>query len=223
MKKLPFYIEVLFYPLNAVGIITICSYIAIWALLMFAGKYLGLIGLGLRFLLLPFTAYLYWYLAECVRDSALGGVRTPDVLGGNSISEMFSQMLELIAVLLIFIFPAALYYAITKRADTIYYALKIYSVLFFPMALLAVIMFNTLRALNPKLIIASIFSTIVPYICLVLVLPAVLFAFSFLRAAIGSGVANFITYIIWFYFLFVYAHILGRFYHKYKRQLNWEV
>jgi hypothetical protein len=110
-----------------------------------------------------------------------------------------------------------------------------FGVFLFPMGLLAVIMFDTLSALNPAIIIGSIFSAFFPYLGLILLLAVVIVSVRFIMPlydlitsggssllAIGtifiysSGVAD-------FYMLMVMAHLLGRFFYKYQEKLNWEV
>jgi hypothetical protein len=48
--------------------------------------------------------YLYWYLAECIRDSAAGWVRAPEGIGGlPDFSDLIMQTTNIIGCLAFFI------------------------------------------------------------------------------------------------------------------------
>jgi hypothetical protein len=106
-----------------------------------------------------------------------------------------------------------------------------YGVFFLPMGVLAVIMFDSLRALNPILLIKSIFSVFLQYCGIVLILcvfgalPVIIKREVFLRSTTGAQweVYLCISKIIKIYLLLVTAHLLGRFYYRNEKRLYWEV
>ena len=249
-RKLPWYIDILLYPTNNAGLTMIGIIVGVpflfglifaliafltmifpplfilWPVLAFLGFIIGLL----------FGMYLYWYLCECVRDSADGGIRTPETIGQTpGLWELISQSWETFVCLVFFAFPVILYFTYTQRTDAIFWALLGFGVLLFPMGLLAVIMFDSISALNPVLIIGSILSAFFSYLGLILLIAALAFTIRFLVPMLalmfsggniiaiigitviyGSGIAN-------FYFMMVIAHLLGRFYYQYQEKLNWEV
>ena len=183
-----------------------------------------------------FFTYYYWYLCECVRDSAEGGIRAPETIGHTpGLGELISECLKTLACFAFFALPMLIYLLYTFRVDWIFWTLLAYGVFLFPMGLLAVIMFDTLSALNPVIIIGSIFSAFLPYLGLILMLAVVIVSVRFIMPlydlvtsggssllAIGA-ILVYSTGAINFYMLMVMAHLLGRFFYKYQEKLNWEV
>jgi hypothetical protein len=98
---------------------------------------------------------------------------------------------------------------------------------FFPMILLAAVLFDTYNALNPILIIGSIFRTFFPYCAMVLFF----YAGSRLFLKIDSSLYSFrllppvafISKALQLYLIFVAVGLLGRFFYKYEEKLYWEV
>ena len=136
---------------------------------------------------------------------------------------MYHQALNLIGCYLIFAGPAVFYSLWTHRTDTIYWSLLAYGVFFFPMGLLAVVMFDSLHGLNPITLIGSIFSTVFPYCGLVLIFGTIVL---FVKTASKTQSGSLVTFVAGFiaiYILLVIAHLLGRFYWRYQDKLNWEV
>jgi hypothetical protein len=94
-------------------------------------------------------------------------------------------------------------------------------------------MFDSIRGLNPVLLLSSIFSTFVQYSGLVLLVATIVLAVVLFTHMQGTGNvwqnrASRMFLMILFngitlYAIFVVAHLLGRFYYKYQDKLNWEV
>jgi hypothetical protein len=85
-------------------------------------------------------------------------------------------------------------------------------------------MFDSIRGLNPMLIVGSIFSTFFLYCGLVV------FCYALFILIAGAGYFLLRSWVLGYIFLFVCsyqaligAHLLGRFYWKYQDKLNWEV
>ena len=249
-RKLPWFIDILLYPTNKAGLTMIGiivgvpflfglvfaliafltmifpPFLILWPIFSILGLIIGLL----------FGMYLYWYLCECVRDSADGGIRAPETVGQTpGLGELISQSLETIACLAFFALPVFVYFLHTRRIDGVFWALMTFGIFLFPMGLIAVIMFDSIRGLNPVIIIGSILSAFFPYLGLILLIAALAFTIRFLAPMLalmlsggsiiaiigitviyGSGIAN-------FYFMMVIAHLLGRFYYQYQEKLNWEV
>jgi DNA-directed RNA polymerase subunit RPC12/RpoP len=226
-RKLPWIIDIFLYPASIPGltvlgiIIVIPLLISALQILLFQFAFsLSIIGFLINIVI---GLYLYWYLAECIRDSALGGLRAPETIGTTpGFDELISRALDIIVCFIIFVGPPGFYFLYTHKTDTIFWALAGYAVFFFPMGLLAVIVFDSFSALNPIVLIGSIFSTFFQYCGLVF-----LFIIVGLLARrvfeVQSPVLGFVFYCLSLYLTFVGAHLLGRFYWKYREKLNWEV
>jgi len=230
-RRYPWPIDVLLYPVSrpcllTVGLVCVIP-VVIDVVTLLVGPFWMFIywpGIIVKIVL---GLYFYWYLGECVRDSAAGGLRGPETIGSApSLGEMFWRMVQIVVSLVFFFLPVVIYYYKTKDGDLslpVLLALAGYAVFFFPMGLLAVLMFDSLAGLNPVLLVGSILSTFVPYCGLV-----VLFfgAGLLLRKAESVAPASLLLAAAVFlgrvYLLLVAAHLLGRFYFRYDDRLRWE-
>ena len=227
-RKLPWFIDIFLYPISTAGLITLGIIILIPLLINIAVGLLGPFGL---FVLVPgffinivISLYFLWYIAECIRDSAEGGIRAPETFANTpGLGDLLLQLFRLLVCLLIFAGPMGYYFVKTHRIDAIFWSLLAYAVFFLPMGLLAVTLFDSIRGLNPLLLIGSIFSAFFTYCGLVLILGAVALSIIVLRRMLSGKWAAFVSGFFVMYILLVVAHLLGRFYWRYQEKLNWEV
>jgi len=228
-RPLPWPIDILLYPLNKAGLLTLAVVIVIPLLIHLVGGLLGPIGV---IVLLPGTvvntvigAYYVWYVGQCVTDSALGGVRAPETIAQTpDLWDMIGQLYRIFACIVVAVLPVMFYRLIAQRTDVVYWSLLAFAAAIFPMALLAVTMFDSIVGLHPALLIGSALSTFLPYLGLVLVLgsavfllanvPDALFEYPLFGVAFGIGGR---------YLILIGAHLLGRFYWRYQEKLNWDV
>ena len=176
---------------------------------------------------------MFWYITECVRDSAAGRIRAPEAFATSGLGEMYTQWLHIVGCYLVFFGPVGFYYFWFQRMDILFWSLLAYGIFFFPMGLLACVMFDSIRGLNPVLLFSSIFSTFIQYSGLVLLVACIILAAgTIIGIAETEGVRQFsiamlvlegIFSLFILYIVFVVAHLLGRFYFKYRDKLNWEV
>jgi DNA-directed RNA polymerase subunit RPC12/RpoP len=238
-RKLPWIIDIFLYPASKPGLTILGIIIVIPLLFKLIVKLLGAFTLMfppmLVFLVLfaiigfivdiLLALYMYWYICECIRDSAAGGLRAPETISTTpGLGDMLLQLIRILVCFVFFAAPVLIYVHYAQKTDFIFWLLLACAVLFLPMGLLAVVMFDSFSALNPLLLIGSICSTFFQYCGLVLlfyglVALSVKIA-SFLRQ---SWVLAYISSILFIYLLMVTAHLLGRFYWKYEERLNWEV
>jgi hypothetical protein len=92
------------------------------------------------------------------------------------------------------------------------------------MGLLAITVLDSFSGLNPIFVIASIFSTLIPYCPLV----GIYFGLGWILTRIGplwreSRILAYASIAGFYYLLLVAGHLLGRFYFRYQEKLNWEV
>ncbi|MGD8787719.1 MAG: hypothetical protein PVJ60_09870, partial [Phycisphaerales bacterium] len=167
----------------------------------------------------------YWYIAECVRDSAGGWVRAPQGFGGlPAMSDMFEQTMNTMGCLLAFFGPFVFYMLTARQANVIFWLLLIFAVLFFPMGLLSVVMHDSARGLSPGLLINSIRKTFWPYLGLILILVIPLILIGLIAIEVSDSlIAGFIFSAVIIYMALIGAHLLGRFYWRYQDKLDWEV
>ncbi len=227
-RKLPWVIDIFLYPTSSAGLtnigIVIGTPILLGVIMLLLGPFGLALGLPALIINTVVRAYLYYYIADCVRDSAKGGIRAPEIFtAGPDFGDIKSQMLEIIGCLLFFLGPVFFYSIFTHKTDVIFQVLLGYAIFFFPMGLLAVIMFGSLTALNPLLLIPSIFSAFFQYCGLVLLFCGIVFITQFALRAEESQIINVFAFCTLPYLMMVEAHLLGRFYWKYQEKLNWEV
>ena len=229
-RRLPWVIDIFLYPINKPGLTTLAIIVMVPLLINLMAGLLGPFGF---FVLIPgffinivIGLYYFWYLARCIQDSALGGIRAAETIGDTpGLGEMFSQALQIGGCYILFLAPTGIYYFYGGReTDPVFWSLFGCSLFFFPMGLLAVIMFDSLSGLNPILLIGSIFSTFLPYCGLVILLYVIVFIFNVAGVLFAfTPLLGYLLGLLPIYLLVVTAHILGRFYWRYEKKLNWEV
>ncbi len=224
-RRLPWFFDIFLYPTSLSGL----SHLAIFVIITLVSTILGLVGLILRFLM---GFYIGWYFTECVRDSAKGNIRAPEAFASMGLGEMWAQIQHIVGPYLLFLTPALFYNLFTHNYDALYWGLLVAGSFFFPMSLLACIMFDSASGLNPILLIGSIFSTFLQYCGLVLLVIGIIFSFTFLANITGSSNANRpqaitlifggVSLFLTLYTVFIIAHLIGRFYWRNEEKLNWE-
>jgi len=240
VRKVHWILDIFLYPTSMSGLINFGIFCLLPVLIrvfvmLLPGRIAWLLGLLVG---LVVTAYMYYYFMECIRDSAKGGIRAPENIGNfPDMSDAFSQYMEIVACAVIFWLPLAAYsmYKIfwqlnvanyDPRTDAIFWLLLGYGIFFFPIGLLALVMFRSSAAFNPFLWIMSILRTFFQYCSLALVL--FFCALGWLASIIvyyfqGSLFFAFIFNAVFVYLAMVGAHLLGHFYYLNSKKLNWEV
>jgi len=229
LRRLPWFIDIFLYPASFSGLINLAIFVGVPLLIDFLWTIL-LIQLACLFRLVSLVIeiavvlYMYWYFAECIRDSADGGLRAPNVIGEfPGLSDMFWQMVNVMGCFVVFSGPFVLYMLFAKRVDVIFWLLLIFAVFFYPMALLAVIRFDSASALKPRLLIRSITKTFSQYCGLVaLFVVGISVMFLLWQKVQQSRPLAFIHYCLSVYLLLVAAHLLGRFYWRCEEELDWQ-
>jgi hypothetical protein len=239
-RKLPWFIDVFLYPLSKGGLTILLLSAGVPFLLrlvlrffmFFSGKFGPMLVFWVLFLvvhyaaLLLFSLYMAWYVCECIRDSGAGSIRAADTTATTpGVGELLGQALTVIATAALCMAPALVYLNETRSLDGRFWTLYAVGGFVFPMALLAVVMFESLRALNPLFVLGSILRTFLPYSVLVpfcyglcLLLPV---AARTLRTSFWM--LSYLLLFLAFYQLLVLAHLLGRFYWRNRERLDWDV
>lgn len=238
-RKRPWIVDIFLYPLNTAGLIALGIAVGGPLLLQLLAQ-LSLVGTLIfppiavfwaMFYVLHWVAlvvlcaYLNWYACECIRDSAVGGIRAADTIGitpglGNILLEIFRVSLSA----LVCAAPAVIYATQTRQTGGVFFALLGVAAFFLPMALMAVVRFESIHVLNPILLIGSILSTLLPY-CLLVPVCYTLLGLLWLAASflVSKRVTGYFLLLAAYYTWLILAHLLGRFCWKYEKQLNWDV
>jgi hypothetical protein len=237
-RKLPWIIDIFLYPISKPGLIMLSFIIMVPLLFKFLGKTFTFAALGFPPMLIVATLvimvghlirvllslYFYWYFCECIRESAAGQLRAPETIGSApGLGEMLARLLRTLVCLIVFFGPVLIRFRYNRATDVVFWILFSYALFLFPVALLAVVMFDSLRGLHPFLLIGSIFSTFFQYCALVLFIAAGVFILLSLPVTKEALILRFILRCICIYLALVAAHLLGRFYWRYQEKLNWEV
>jgi len=229
LRKLPWFVDIFLYPISASGLVNL-------AILSFLPRMLPPLGHLNYWMHLPpslaivviLVGYLIYCLSDYIRDSAGGNRRAPDIELSLSILlnawELVWLILNTFICVAVCVGPLLAYLIITKQTDIIFWLLVTYGVLYLPMVLLALVLFDSLRAINPILIIASILNVFLPYCGLVLLFFAVCGLIAIILVIMPqSWILSYILSVVCIYLTMVMAHLLGRFCYKYRERLNWEV
>jgi len=237
-RPLPWVIDVFLYPLNklTLTILLLCAGVPLVLRPMLrASRDLAEVFLPAIILWVPLIIahwgamllgllYVTWYAAECIRDSAAGQIRAVDTTAQTpGLAELVGQFLTVLACVAVCIGPA-FYYAHNHGYTVAFWVLYGLGGFLLPMALLAVTMFESLRALNPTLLLPSVFSTLVPYCALTALcyamypLPPLV-----IRCLLGDlWILGYLLLFLTFYLSLVLAHVVGRFYWRNQERLNWD-
>ncbi len=229
-RRFPWLIDIFLYPFSKSGLKHLAIFIGVPLimdiLLIISPVQLSiLIGFFRWVLNVIIFLYLYWYLAECIRDSAGGWVRAPEGVGGfPDFGDMIMQTANIIGCLVFFLLPAVVYIIyVAKRIDYFAWLFIIPGIFFYPMGLLSVILYDSVGGLSRHVLTSSIRKTIHPYIGLSLLYFAILFIVLVYKASELEFPWKTIFRFCVIYYAFILAHLTGRFYWKYKEELNWKI
>lgn len=239
-RKLPWVIDIFLYPMNraALIILGICAggpfllRVLITFFRVATSQVQIMIIFWLVSLIVHYAAlfflllYMNWYLWECIRDSAGGGIRAAETVGATpGFGEIIGQAFKSSVCAGLCLAPAVFYLGRVQAFDTIFWTLLGLAGFLLPMTLLAMVMHDAFSALNPALIIRSILRTFFSYFFLVplccvpcVLLPLAYYLIFNKRYWHWSYALQFAA----FYLMLVMGHLLGRFYFKNDEKLYWD-
>ena len=229
-RKFPWPVDIFLYPLNLAGIIhLICLWLLVFLLCPLIMEFWGL---GTEFIPVVYTlpvAYVMYYFVECIRDSATGNFRAPDfwMHPNEDKWDCISRLFTVLGCIAVYFCPTSVYYIVTERADLIFWVFLACGSFFSPMALLAVVYYDSFYGLNPILILKPIFRTFLPYCGMVLLFCGG--ALLLIKINPHSDPFHLLPAVplicraLQLYLMFVAAGLLGSFYWRYKDKLDWDV
>jgi len=241
-RKLPWILDIFLYPTSRPGLTILGIAVVIRVLFRIVVRFLGTasqqflpclaffgltwaVGMLVRIVL---VLYVWWYLCECIRESAVGGIRAPETAGRSpGVGTMLWQMIMTSGCFIFFLGPAFFYCMQTGAADAVFWGLVAYAAIFFPMSLLAVVVFDSWQGLNPILLGRAIFNTFLPYCALIVVIAlfaaAGILSIGKLPNPKESSLGLFVLWCMSIYLAMLVAHLLGAFCHRYREKLDWDV
>ncbi len=217
---------VLLYPLSISGVI----HLLIFALLPPLWKQAATLdfwmspGIGPLFWLVVLTLYFLHYSAACLNDSAQGATRAVDINSEStplSVDALLSTFQTIFPAVALIWGPALAYYLVRGRADWVLIFWLAVAGLTFPMTLLSVNYFDSLRGANPILVVSSIVSVRGPYGVFVVCLSVLTVLAALLMHLSVGPQGSWIARPALIYVLLLEPHLLGRFYRCYQERLNW--
>ncbi len=237
-RRHPWFVDIFLYPLNKPGLTLVAISVGVPFLLRVVLKFFfflsGAFGPALIFWVLfimlhwsglaIFVLYMNWYVCECIRDSAAGGIRAVETAAITpGFAEIFGRFFTVLITGLVCMAPAILYASRSGGADTMFWVLYGLGGSLFPMALLSVVMHESLRGLNPILLIRSALKTLIPYSAVVgfgyVLFVSIPMAARYL---LHAWVLQYVFLFAAFYQLLILAHLIGRFYWRNEERLYWD-
>jgi hypothetical protein len=159
------------YPFKHDGLILLGAGTAFYTFINVVDHFVVLVG---TILLILGTGYLINYLQRILAASALGDERMPDWPDYSSVADIFTPYLQFAGALAVSFSPAiliAIFGAENLPLSAWHYpAALVLGCVLFPMAFLAVTLFDSLTALNPLLLVVSILKIPSAYLFAVLIL-----------------------------------------------------
>lgn len=234
-RKLPWILDIFLYPISMSGLINLGIF---WLLPIIIGviqfflpiPYIGLIAMVI------ITGYMFYFFMECIRDSAIGGIRAPENIASLPDKDgALMQAMEIVASIVVFWGPAIAYFmykaywqpiginSYDPKTDIYFWLILGYGIFFFPMGILTLAMFDSSSAFNPLLWIISIIKTFFQYCGLVLFLCLLSWMVSRIAFHFEQNIAFlFFFNLILIYFAMIQSHLIGRFYYRNSKKLNWD-
>ncbi|KPJ59543.1 MAG: hypothetical protein AMJ42_01915 [Deltaproteobacteria bacterium DG_8] len=172
--------------------------------------------------------YLIAYMFNIIESSASGNEELPDWPDFSDFwGDIIRPMLLVFTTTLVCLSPAIIYLVRSGQelspTDPLLCIAIVAGLLYFPMGLLAVALFNRILALNPLLVVSSILKVPLEYLIACVVLPLVYVASMFGEGLFGSitFLGHILSCFFSLYFMMVEARILGLIYYANKNRLRW--
>lgn len=223
VRRYPWPIDVLLYPATLSGLLNL----AVFGMLPLCG--IGAMHVNLYVGALCLTVcvfvigYLTCYLAECVRESADGATRAPDnMITMPGFMDGSFQIPEPLLAAIAFAVPPTAYALVRWQIDPLFWAILGSALFFFPMALLSLILFDSVSGLNPRYWVRPIGHVFLPYLCLIAAMAMLAATPALTLVAMEWSVAAFVlSAILSLYLAMIATHLLGRFYFRYEDKIGW--
>jgi len=205
------------------------------------GKYTLLIGAVLGLVaelvslapLIGFIAYVFLFGYFCsiyfsiIESSASGNDEAPEYPEAtNIVSDILWPALQVVGVLIVCLAPVLLYEGFVdegKEFSLLGQILMLGGIAYFPMAMLAVVLLNSMTAMSPNLVIPSIWRAGALYWLAVLLLIGLYYFESVLMGIFGGVfiLSTVISCFLGMYVLMTNARIIGLLFRERQEEINW--
>jgi DNA-directed RNA polymerase subunit RPC12/RpoP len=137
-RKLPWIIDIFLYPISKPGLIMLGLIVLVPLFLKFLRMTFYFAMLSLPVLLIVYilvlfvsvmawivlSLYFYWYFCECIRESAAGQLRAPEIIGSApGLWDMLLRLLRLLGCLAVFFAPVLIRLQYTRTVDAVFWSL----------------------------------------------------------------------------------------------------
>ncbi len=207
------------YPFQGSGIVLILVGTVCFSTLEFFSSFSIFGIIGYVFL----GGYLCASMMKIINSSADGKKELPDWPELSDFWDDIVVPLFQVTWTGIFCFSPAVIYGIFVHFDIVFWLLLGLGILYFPMALIAVSLTNSVLSINPVLVVPSIIKVPIDYLvaCMLLGLLAVLENFGQFLVSIIPLLGIALKNLLGLYCLVVEAHVLGLIYHANQEKLGW--
>jgi hypothetical protein len=215
------------FPFSGHGPLLLVSGTLFFAALEFGQRVMQFFGRGWMywFLVILGVGYLYSFMQSIVTSAAHGDDRMPGWPDFSGFwDSMISPFLQVVVGTLICFGPALAAFALLQNAP-VAIGLLLLGGFYYPMALLALAMTDTLTSLNPMVLIPSIMRVLAPYTVTALLLLGIVGAKAltgFLLDRVSfPGVSLLLGTFVGLYAVIVEMRLLGILYRKHHHKLGW--
>jgi pSer/pThr/pTyr-binding forkhead associated (FHA) protein len=213
------------FPCRRNGLILLLSGTAFFVIMNYLSGAAGMVGAGVG---LFSCGYLFAFVLSIINTTAMGQEEMPGWpdFDGWWESGIFPSF-QLFGILAVCFAPAILYGWLAKEVEIwALVLLWIAGLLYLPMALLAVAMYDSLAALNPMLIVASILRVPLEYAVTCLALGFLLLVYVMVSNVLMENLharllASIAEHFLFFYTLTLVARLAGLLFYTTKKRLGW--
>jgi hypothetical protein len=226
-------LQVLLFPISPSGLTVIGIAVFLPPVAGFICLFIPFFGFILSLLVhIIVLSYFYWYVIFSVKSSAAGERRAPSVMIEDADYDIFSilwQFFQIFIPILLCLGPALSYWLTKKQTDLYFWLALAGGGFVLPIAILSVMMYDSLAGLNPFLLLISIVRAFIPYLITVLVFYIPVFVFAEMAVGVfGKGFSTGLVGMLLFRILRNYtfltaAHAIGWFYYKNQERLRWDM
>jgi len=224
------------YPFKNLGwAIIVAGAVCFWVWKsMLALPAFGYFGIFKLLLAIGMVGYLCAYMIKIIGSSATGRGEPPDWPDLTGLWEdIFRPLLLVIATVLFSFLPlivrsVAAWWGASHDAapprDSLYWLCLGWGLMYLPMGLIAVALFDSFMGLNPLVVIAGIVKTLPAYLFAVALFFMCYFVSGWLQELISGAVpvlGSLIAGAVALYFLMVEMHVLGLIYNTHAKRLGW--
>jgi hypothetical protein len=238
VRRLPWLLDIFAYPFSISGIANLCIFWFVPIALSLIPP-IGLLGLALFVAQVIVAGYMYYYLLDCIRDSAAGGIRAPENVGSQPGGmDAMGAMWQVVVSFVLFWGPFIGYmlYAYNVRESSpntrtpdllsspVFWCTLIYGIALFPAGVLSVAMMELSEAVKPWIWFKAIFKAPFEYCMLILgclFVATLVFLTSLLTQylpVLGLLVRGVVICLA-----MTMAHLIGRFYFRNSRKISWDI